>query len=471
MDYGILSLLPPLLAIILAITTRNVIIALFIGIFAGQLILNDFQPIHAFIALFNGLIALFAEGWIAKTLIFALLVGAVLRLVLDSGGVSGFIYYLTEKQQRIKSKTGTLLLAYIIGLLIFIESSITALIAGAVTLPLAQRFKISREKLAYVCDSTAAPVCSMIPLNAWGALLVGLIAEQISSGIIQGNASALLLGSLPYNFYAIVTLLFVLYIIISQRDFSSMKKAEANAEKQWNASDSEQVIHYHDEIRTNNGNLWDMILPILVMMIMMPIGLYYSGNGDIMQGSGSTSVFYAVIVALLFSFFYYTLRKRMTVDQWFSSTYRGMSYMLPIVMILVFAFGISQIAKELQTGAYLAAIASDTLPVFLIPMTIFILTSIIAFSTGTSFGTFSIMMPIAIAFSVSTGADLSLSIAAVISGGIFGDHCSPISDTTIISSMATQCDHMSHVNTQLPYAVLAGTISALLFLVAGFLTE
>jgi len=470
MDYGILSLLPPLLAIILAITTRNVIIALFIGIFAGQLILHDFQPIHAFIELFNDLIALFAEGWIAKTLIFALLVGAILRLILDSGGVSGFIHYLTEKQQRIKSKKGALLLAYMIGLLIFIESSITALVAGAVTLPLAQRYNISREKLAYVCDSTAAPVCSLIPLNAWGALLIGLIAEQISSGVIQGNASSLLFTSLPYNFYAIVTLIFVLYIILSQRDFSSMKQAEDNAKQQWQSNDSEQVIHYHDEIRTNNGSLWDMVLPILMMMIMMPIGLYYSGNGDMMQGSGSTSVFYAVIVALLFSFFYYILRKRMTVDQWFSSTYRGMSYMLPIVMILVFAFGISQIAKELQTGAYLASIASDALPVFLIPMTIFVLTSIIAFSTGTSFGTFSIMMPIAIAFSASTGADLSLSIAAVISGGIFGDHCSPISDTTIISSMATQCDHISHVNTQLPYAILAGTISALLFLTAGFLT-
>ena len=221
MEYGILSILPPILAIFLAIITRNVVISLFIGIFSGYLIINDFSPTSAFISVFDGIVALFAEGWITKTLIFALLVGSILRLIVNSGGVDGFVQFLTNKQKGIHSKKGALLLAYVIGLLIFIESSITSLIAGAVARPLTDRFGASREKLAYVCDSTSAPVCSLIPLNAWGALLVGLITEQIASGVITGNATSLFLQSIPFNFYAILTLIFVLYIILTEKDYQS----------------------------------------------------------------------------------------------------------------------------------------------------------------------------------------------------------------------------------------------------------
>lgn len=458
MEHGIFSLLPPLLAIFLAITTRNVVTSLFIGIFSGHLILASFNPINGFIGMFDGIIALFAEGWIVKTLIFSILVGAVLKLVVDSGGVAGFVHFLTEKQKTIKSKTGALLLAYVIGLIIFIESSITVLIAGAISRPLTDRFGVSREKLAYVCDSTSAPVCSLIPFNAWGALLIGLITEQVSSGIITGNPTGLLFQSIPFNFYAIIALLLVLYIIFTGNDFGPMKAAEQQ---------KQQPLSKESDPPLTIGNMWYMLLPLAILIIMMPIGLYYSGGGDIFNGSGSTSVFYAVIVTLLFSFFYYWLTKAMTIEKWFDSFYRGMSDMLPIVMILILAFSISNVAKTLETGQYLASIASDTLPVAMIPMVIFLLSGIIAFSTGTSWGTFSLMMPISIAFSVATGADLTLSIAAVVSGGIFGDHCSPISDTTIISSMATRCDHISHVNTQLPYALTAGLISAILFLLAG----
>ena len=473
MEHGILSLLPPVLAIILAITTRNVVISLFIGIFAGQFILNDFSFIGSFIATFDGIVGLFSEAWITKTLIFALFVGSILRLIIYSGGVAGFVEFLTQRQHSIKSKKGALLLAYIIGLIIFIESSITALVAGAVARPLTDRFGASREKLAYVCDSTSAPVCSLIPLNAWGALLIGIILEQINSGIITGNATSLFLQSIPFNFYAILTLIFVLYIILTEKDFASMKQAEAQATPQKTA-DSEQT-----------GNLWHMILPLLVLILMMPIALYFSGQSTgaegafyqvMMQGSGTTAVFYAVVVSLLFSFFYYLIGKVMSVDTWFTQVYKGAADMLPIVVILVLAFSIGQVTKSLETGQYLAALAGDSLPIVIIPMLIFVLTAIIAFSTGTSWGTFSIMLPIAITFSVAATSNLAVSsdylvlvIAAVVSGGIFGDHCSPISDTTIISSMASQCDHISHVNTQLPYALVTGFASAVLFLIAGII--
>ena len=456
MEYGILSILPPILAIILAITTRNVVISLFIGIFAGHLIINNGAPVDSFISVFDGIVALFAEGWIAKTLIFALFVGSILRLIVSSGGVDGFVQFLTERQKGIKSKRGALLLAYVIGLIIFIESSITSLIAGAVARPLTDRFGVSREKLAYVCDSTSAPVCSLIPLNAWGALLIGLLTEQVASGVITGNPTSLFLHSIPFNFYAILTLLFVLYIIFTEKDFGSMKQAELMAKSQ------------ESKLSDVKGNMWKMLLPLLVLIGMMPIALYFSGGGDMLKGSGSTSVFYAVIVTLFFSFIYYIASKTMSINKWFDNFYKGAADMLPIVMVLVLAFAIGSVTKSLDTGTYLASIAGDSLDAAFIPMVIFILSGVIAFSTGTSWGTFSIMMPIAIAFSVATGGQhLSLVIAAVVSGGIFGDHCSPISDTTIISSMASKCDHISHVNTQLPYALLTGAVSAVLFLIAA----
>ncbi|MDM8569094.1 Na+/H+ antiporter NhaC family protein [Thiotrichales bacterium HSG1] len=449
------SLIPPLLAIILAITTRNVVISLFIGIFSGHLFLNNFNFVLAFIALFEGIIALFKDAWFTKTIFFVLLIGSILRLIVNSGGVNGFVEYLTHKKNIIQSKRGALLLAYIIGIIIFIESSITSLIAGAVARPLTDKYGASREKLAYVCDSTSAPICSLIPLNAWGALLIGLITSQINAGVINGNAIEIFIWSIAFNFYAIITLLFVLFIIITDKDFATMKTAEKKAKPQ------------HSCFSKSKGNLWYMVLPILVLIIMMPISLYFSGDGNMLEGSGSTSVFFAVVTSLFFSYFYYIFNNVMDNKTWFENFYAGINDMIPIGIILILALSIGNITQLLETGPYLASIATGNINPTFIPAIIFILSGIIAFSTGTSWGTFSIMIPIAVAF--FDASHLSLTIAAVVSGGVFGDHCSPISDTTIISSMASKCNHIDHVNTQLPYALVGGVISMILFLCAGFI--
>jgi len=457
MEYSFLSLLPPFVVIILALITKDVIVSLFIGIFLGHAILKEFDLISAFISMFDSIISLFNEGWITKTIIFALLAGSIIKLIVDSGGVDGFVNYLTKK--NIKSKKDSLLLAYIIGVVIFIESSITALVAGTVAKPLTDKYGVSREKLAYVCDSTSAPICSLIPFNAWGALLIGLITAQINTGVITGNATQILISSIPLNFYSIVTIIIVLYIIISGKDFGAMKNAELRAKP---IIDEKLIEH-------KKGNMLYMVLPILVLVLMMPIGLYYSGDGDILQGSGSTSVFYSVIITIFFSYFLYIFTGAMNHKKFFESFYEGINSMVPIVLILIFAFAIGVVIKELDTGNYIASVASGAINPIFIPMIIFIISGIIAFSTGTSWGTFSIMMPIAITFAVSVDINITLAVAAVISGGIFGDHCSPISDTTIISSMAAGCNHIDHVNTQLPYALLSGFIAAILFLIAGTL--
>jgi len=381
MEYGIISILIPLLTIFLAIITKDVIVSLVGGIFAGLLVLNHYDFFTSFVALFDGIIALFAEGWITKTLLFMLLVGAIIRLLTDSGAVDSFVAYLSQKAKKIDSPTGAMMLAYIIGVIIFIESSITSLVAGTVAKPLCDRNGVSREKLAYICDSTSAPVCSLIPLNGWGALLLGLILAAIESNVIEGDAVSLLVASIPFNFYAIFTLIIVLLVIFFDMDIGPMRTAKA--------------IPWLAESRNHPGqtSLWQMLAPLIVMVLSVPGILYYTGHGDIFKGSGSTSVYYAVIITLIFLYLYYIPAKIMKHRAWFHSLYQGMGEMIPVTMILVLALFIGKVIQDLDTAGYLAHMLQGNVPVVILPMLIFLVSSITAFSTGTSWGTFSIMMP------------------------------------------------------------------------------
>lgn len=471
MEYGVLSLLPPLLAIALSLITRDVLISLIIGIFSGFLILNDFQPLTAALAMLDSIVDLFAEGWVVKTLIFSLFVGSVMRLMVDSGGVAGLVHYLTQKSQTIRSGRGAMLLAYTIGIVIFIESSITSLVAGTVSRPLFDKYGISRQKLAYICDSTSAPVCSLIPLNGWGALLLGLLTAEIMGGNLSGNAVETLIRSIPYNFYSWITLLLVLYVILRDWDIGPMRDYE------------EKAAVMNIPIPAEGLHIWRMLIPLAVLVGIMPVALYYTGRTSLLEdgkvleslsfldiifeGSGSTAVFYAVITSLLTAFIQYVLIGNMSRKDYFHSLFAGAGELLPIVTILVLAFVIGDLVKELDTGRYLASLAQGWLSPAWIPLLIFLLSAVISFSTGTSWGTFSIMMPIGVSLAVTTGADVYLVIGAVVSGGVFGDQSSPISDTTIISALAAGCDVIEHTHSQLPYALIAGAIAAVCFLIGG----
>ncbi len=457
MEYEILSLAIPLLTIILAIITKDVIISLLGGIFAGYLVLNGYEFNSAFFATFDGLVSLFAEGWITKTVIFMLLVGSIIRLLEDSGAVERFINYLSLKAKRIDSPKGAMLLAYTIGIVIFIESSITSMVAGTVAKPLCDKNSVSREKLAYICDSTSAPVCSLIPMNGWGALLLGLILTAVDGHVITGNAVELLIASIPLNFYAIFTLLIVLVVIFFDVDIGSMKRSKAVPYLQEHHKHSTEL------------SLWQMILPLVVMIALVPIMLYHTGKGEILKGSGSTSVYYSVIFTLIFIYAYYIPAKIMSHKDYFVSLYKGMGEMIPVTIILILALLIGSVIKDLGTAGYLAKIVGGNIPIALLPFLIFVISAVTAFSTGTSWGTFSIMMPIALALAGSMDLYIPLVIASVISGGIFGDHASPISDTTIISSMASGCDHIEHVRTQIPYALIGGALAGIAFLISGYL--
>ncbi len=457
MEYGIISIAIPLLTIFLAIITKDVIVSLIGGIFAGLLVLNGYNPLTAFTTLFNGVIALLSEGWIAKTLIFSLMIGAVIKLLGSSGAVNSFVSWLSSRAKRIDSPKGAMLLAYIIGVVIFIESSITSLVAGTVAKPLCDKNGVSREKLAYICDSTSAPICSLIPLNAWGALLLGLIVTAIDANVISGDGVSLLIASIPYNFYSLFTLVIVLGVIFFNIEIGPMKDAVAHP--------------YHTEhiAYEAEDTPFPMLLPLIVMVVAVPVGLYLTGEGDIFKGSGSTSVYYAIIVTLLFMYLYYVSTNMLSHKAFFKGFYEGLGEMIPIMLILLFAIFIGKIIGDLGTAKYLAHLLSGNINPAFVPMLIFIVASITAFSTGTSWGTFSIMMPIGLALGASMGLEIPLVIAAVISGGIFGDHASPISDTTIIYSMAAGCDHVEHVRTQLPYALIGGVLAGVAFFVAGYI--
>lgn len=436
----------------MALYTKNVLLSLFSAIFLGIFILHNFAVIETLEGVISLFTVLLSKGWILKTLGFAILVGSIMELLEKSGAITSFVIYMTKKRSIVNSPRSALMISYIIGVVIFIESSITSLIAGAVGKPLCDQEGVSRAKLAYVCDSTSAPISSLILFNGWGALLLGLIMTQIESGSIGGDGVSLLMHAVMYNFYSMSALVVTFLVIWFRLYTPSMQDAK---------------VYKSAAVYTSNqhGGLWEMLLPILFLIISVFVFLAITGDGEILKGSGSSSIFYTTLSTMGFMFVFYVLRKKITLKNYLHASYLGGKKLFPIALVLLFAFGIGEVTSDLKTGIYLASFASENISVYFLASVIFILSGIIAFSTGTSWGTFSIMIPIAVPMAVVLDVDVALVIGAVISGGVFGDHCSPISDTTIISSLASGCDVVEHVKTQLPYALLSALIALVLFLV------
>lgn len=420
------------------------------GTVFGLFIVNNFDISTTVISTVELFIKLLTTEWILKTLSFIVLVGAIMALIERSGGIGGFVDYVQNKKKLVSSKRSALMLSYIIGVVIFVETSITSLVAGAVGRPFCKEYGISNAKLAYVCDSTSAPISSIFVFNGYGALLLGLITTQISSGVISGDGIDLLINSILYNFYAIVTLLIVFLSIWFDIDFKIMKLSKYN---------DYEIVKEHKKY----GSKYFMILPIALMVGFVFIFLYVTGDGHILKGSGSSSVFYTMLSTLAFMFIFYISKKVISVSEFFKVSTKGIKHLFPLAVIMLLAFSIGEVTGELKTGEYLASFASENIHVSLIASVVFVLSAFMAFATGTSWGTFSIMIPIAAPIAVAMGIDVGLLFGAVISGAIFGDHCSPISDTTIVSSLAAECEIVDHVKTQIPYALLGGTISAILF--------
>lgn len=492
MEYGFLSLLPPIIAIVLAIRTKQVFISLLFGIWLGWLILSNWNPLTGTFNAIQALVAVFEDNGNTRTIMFGALVGGLIIFIQKSGGVEGFIIQvqkLLEKYEAKKSGSNRIIiqfLAWLTGLLIFVESSISVLTVGALYRPMFDKLGISREKLAYLADSSSAPSSILIPFNGWGAFIMGILAAQGFS-----DPFATMMKSIVYNFYPVLALILALVIIFTGKDFGEMANAERRVRETGKLLPDGAKPMIADELTdvpTKNGvtpRAMNMIIPILIMVFMMPVMLTVTGWESALadrgaagffgkvfyaigQGSGSTSVLIAVLTALFSSMLLYKAQGIMGIKEMVELILKGISGMMPLALLMLLAFAIGTVCKNLETGIYVADVAkSMNLSASFVPLVIFVVSCFIAFSTGTSWGTFAIMLAIAIPMAQELGGNVIITIAAALGGGVFGDHCSPISDTTILSSMASATDHIDHVRTQFPYALVAGTGAALLYLILG----
>jgi len=488
-DFGILSILPPLLAILLALRTKQVYISLVVGIWLGWLIIERWNPLQGTIATLEGFVDVFKTPGNTKTIMFSALVGALLMFIQYSGGVQGFTVWMERRLQRIekkgkgRSRVMVELLALLTGLLLFIETSISSLTVGTLYRPVFDRLKIPREKLAYIADSSSAPSSILIPFNAWGAFIMGLLLAQ---GIDRPFRT--MLSAMGYNFYPMITVTFVFLVIILRRDIGPMAGAERRTRetgKLLNDGARPMISEEITSCKMKEGirpRALNMTVPLGVMILMMLITLVYTGweqvenpmsfmdhIGKAMgRGSGASAVLYSVTTALLTAMLLYRVQKIMRIRKMVELILKGISELMPLALLMMLAFSISHVCNALGTGDYVAGVTESWLSPQLLPAVIFVISSFIAFSTGTSWGTFAIMISIALPMATLHGANQFLVVAATMGGGVFGDHCSPISDTTIISSMASASDHIDHVRTQLPYALVAGVITTVLYLLLGF---
>lgn len=459
------SILPPLLAIALAIKTKQVYPSLFLGIWLGWTAMNHWNPLAGLRDTLDAVVNVFQDPGNTRVIIFSMMVGALIMLTQRSGGVSGFINWVSNKG-LVKNRLTASLLLWIIGVVLFIESNLINLVIGAIGRPLFDKFKAPREKLAYLAHSTSCPICVMIPFNGWGAVLTGLlVAQQIDSPFF------VVLKAVTTNFYAIFTIALVLFILITGIDYGSMAKAEKRARTsgkvvrngaQLLVSEETLALPPQKNIKHRPINL---IIPLLAMVATVPLGLFITGNGNIEQGSGSTAVFWAVLMGIFIATILYSIQRILTLKDALDLVMKGMGGLIPMGFLMVFAFTLGATCKVMGTGSYVSNLATAALNPKLIIPSVFIVSCIISFATGTSWGTFAIMIPIAIPLAQNLELNLPVMVSAVMGGGVFGDHCSPVSDTTIIASMATACDHIDHVNTQLPYALTAAGLAIIFYLV------
>jgi tetracycline resistance efflux pump len=461
-----ISLLPPVLAIVLAIWSKQVYMSLAGGLWLAWTILAGWNPVQGLGDAIQGTVAVFGNEGDARAILFTLVIGAMIATVEASGGVRGFVNHL-ESNKWVDSAKKSQLLAWGTGVVIFIESNITVLVAGSVARPLCDRYKCSREKLAYIIDSTSAPICILIPMNAWGAYNLGIL-----EGLGVENALTVFLQSILFNFYAIVAVLLVLIVIVTGFDIGPMKKAEERTRGGtllW--PDATPMIDENVLSPEPNENIEprarNMIAPIAAMVLFMPVGLFITGNGVFTDGSGSTSVLWSVLFGLAVAWALLLGQGAFKLDGLVKVALRGAGGLVPLALILLLALALGNVVEELGTGVYVAQVTAGTMPNFIYLPLVFLVSGGIAFSTGTSWGTFAIMLPIAVPAAMTMGLPLAPFVAASLAGGIFGDHCSPISDTTIISSMAAATDHIDHVRTQLPYALMGGAVATVMFGILG----
>ena len=454
---GWLTLLPPLVAIAFVFWRREVVTALIIGLFTSEWLLainqGSYSPFKGFISAIERQISVLNDAGNARLIVFSLLIGAVLAFMQYSGGVAALVQKLVSSGFASNARRSGLL-SFFTGVVVFIESNLSVLSAGILSRGLFDRFGMSRARLAYIIDSTSAPICILILLNGWGAFILGIISEFA----VDQSPVSILIATIPLNIYALTTLIVVFYTVWTGRVHGALKRHE-QSQKQHSITPSESI-----EV----GRARDMIIPLLVLVVAMLLFMLWTGNGDIMAGSGSKSVLYATVLAIVVGFLLLIQQERFAYRQVVEMGFKGIADVLPLVAILFLSIGLGASVRELGTGVFISGLVADYLPLFMVPAVVFLAGAFASFSTGTSWGTFALLVPIAMPISAELNLPPSLILAAVLGGGIFGDHSSPLSDTTAVSSLAAGSDLLDHVRTQMPYALVCGGVSFIAYVFLGW---
>ena len=507
--FGIWGLIPPILTITLAFITKDVVVSLFLGIIVGALIVAGGNPFVAILNLTDLMADVLSDGWNIRIFLFCALLGGLVGMLSRTGSAHAFGLWARKKLHSPKT---SLLLAWFCGLIIFIDDYFNSLAVGTVMRPIADKNKVSRAKLAWVLDSTAAPVCILVPISSWVITVMSIVKGSEGFDTFGITEFSFFIKAVPYNIYAILTLIMVVTIILTNRDFGPMKRSQRLAEegKLFNPAfgDAPGEVEIVTSGRAGKAKVIDMLLPIIILiasaLIMFPVTTYLASiDGESITTLGqaaasmtlgdafnntdaSMALWYAVIITVVFTYVYYLCRGLFKIKEASEALINGIKSMVPALVILVMAWSIGTIIKSSPEdgGLGLAAFLSEVVvgggfPLALVPAIVFILSALIAFATGTSWGTFAIMIPIVMPIAVGLAASKGfgdaeslnatlICVSAVLGGAVFGDHASPISDTTILSSTGAGCPHLEHVATQLPYAMTVAACSFIGFLVGGF---
>lgn len=508
-SFGIWGLIPPVLTITLAFITKDVMVSLFLGIFSGAIIVAGGNPLMAIINLTDMIAGSLNDGWNIRIFLFCALLGGLVGMLSKTGSAHAFGRWAADKLHTEKT---SLLMTWFCGLLIFIDDYFNSLAVGTVMRPITDKNKVSRAQLAYILDSTAAPVCILVPISSWVITVMSIVKGSEGFDSLGVSEFSFFMRSIPYNLYALLTVLMVLVIVLTGRNFGPMARSIAYAKetgKLYNETygPAPGEVDIDGNANAAKAKPLDMLLPILVLIVsavlLFPITTYLGAiDGETITGIGaaaasmslgdafnntdaSMALFYAVIFTLVISYIYYTVRKLFTIKSASEAIGDGIKSMVPALIILTMAWTIGTVIKSSPEdgGLGLAAFLSDVVvgggfPIALVPVIAFALSALISFSTGTSWGTFAIMIPIVMPIAVGLaqakglgdGALLNaamISVSAVLGGSVFGDHASPISDTTILSSTGAGCPHLEHVATQMPYAVTAAICTLIGFIFGG----
>ena len=465
-----LSLLPPVIAIALALITKEVYSSLFIGIVVGGLLYSNFSFEGTVLHVFeSGIVSVLSDSYNVGILVFLVILGAMVCLMNKAGGSAAFGRWA---QGHIKSRVGAQLATIVLGCLIFIDDYFNCLTVGSVMRPVTDKYKVSRAKLAYIIDATAAPICIIAPISSWAAAVAGFAED--------GQGLNLFIRAIPFNFYAILTVVMMVGMVLMKTEFGLMGKFEENAVENGDLfSGSNPYAMMDDEVVEDKGRVLDLVVPIVVLVIFCVIGMIYSGGffsgasfvDAFSSSDASVGLMLGSAFALVVAFIYYLIRKSMSFRDMMNCIPEGFKAMVPAIMILTFAWSLKAMTDSLGAKYFVRDFvrsSADGMQMFL-PAIVFVVGCLLAFATGTSWGTFGILIPIVQNVFPMDNPLSIVCISACMAGAVCGDHCSPISDTTIMASAGAQCDHVNHVSTQLPYAITAAVVSCVSYIVAGFI--